>query len=98
MLIGNAIKEIRKQKKIQQQELSELCKLSQTYLSQIENNKKQPNLTTLEIIGEKLGIPIPVILFLSLTDNDVPENKRELFRFMSPIVEKFINEIFIESN
>ena len=66
MLVGNAIKTIRKQKKIQQQELSKICNISQTYLSQIENNKKQPNLNILELIGDKLGIPIPVILFLSL--------------------------------
>lgn len=98
MLVGNAIKTIRKQKKIQQQELSKICNISQTYLSQIENNKKQPNLNILELIGDKLGIPIPVILFLSLTSDDVPEHKKDLFRFMSPTVEKFINEIFIDKN
>jgi len=98
MDIGNAIKKIRKKKKIQQNELATNSHISQTYLSQIENNKKKPNLSTLEKIGISLGVPIPVILFQSLTDDDVSEKKRDLFKLMSPAIDNFINEIFIDPN
>lgn len=92
MDIGKAIKEIRKKRKIPQNELAINCKISQTYLSQIENNKIKPNLSTLEKIGQILGVPIPVILFQSLTDEDVSEKKRELFNLMSPTIDNFIND------
>ena len=95
MQIGDAIKSIRKEKKIKQNQLSDLCKISQTYLSQIENNKKTPNIELLKKIGECLDIPIPVILFLSLTEDDVSTEKKELFKIMNPTISKIINDIFI---
>ena len=42
------------------------CNISATYLSQIENNVKDPNLKTLNVIAEKLEIPIQILFFLEL--------------------------------
>ena len=97
MLVGDAIKTIRKRKNLNQKELSALCNISQTYLSQIENNRKVPNFDTIERIGNCLGIPIPVVMFLSLTENDVRDDKRPLFEMMNPTIQKFINDIFINT-
>jgi len=95
MRIGEAIRKIRKIKGIKQRDLAMMCEISQTYLSQIENNKKTPSIDILDKIGLKLGIPIPVILFLSINEQDIAHEKRDLFNMINPSIEKFISEIFL---
>ena len=48
MDIGNTIKEQRKRRKIQQQDLAERSGISQTYLSQIEGGSRVPTIDVLE--------------------------------------------------
>jgi len=98
MRIGDAIKQIRQEKGFNQKELAKLCEISAAYLSQIENNKRQPTINLIEVIGHKLGIPVPVILFLSLNELDISEEKREFFKLLNPSIMKFINEIFLLPN
>jgi transcriptional regulator with XRE-family HTH domain len=95
MDLGNVIKNIRKQKKLTQNELTSLCGITQAYLSQIEGNLKEPNLSTLKAISEKLNIPLPILFFLSLTEDDVQPNKRKAFEIVSPSVKSLINEFFV---
>ncbi len=94
MKIGEAIKHIRSEKGLSQKKFSELCDISQSYLSLIENNKKIPNMSTLEFMGKVAGVPLPVVLFLSMNEEDVSEEKRDLFNILSPSISKFIKEIF----
>lgn len=96
MNIGDAIKELRIKMKLSQKDFSKICNISQTYLSQIENNKKIPNFNIIELISEKTMIPIPVILFLSIETKDVVKNKTELFEMLKPTIDSFINNIFFE--
>ncbi|WP_373262779.1 helix-turn-helix domain-containing protein, partial [Bacteroides thetaiotaomicron] len=42
MNIGKIIKETRKSKGLKQQSFAKMCGITQTYLSQIENNVKDP--------------------------------------------------------
>ena len=62
MKIGSVIKDIRKRKKITQTQLAELSNITQTYLSQIENNQKEPTIQTIKSIAENLAIPLPVFI------------------------------------
>ena len=94
MDLGITIKKIRKQKGQTQCEFASLCGISQTYLSQVESNQKQPNLATLKIISEKLNVPLPILFFLSMTEEDVQPNKREAFVIVSPSVKSLVNEFF----
>ncbi|MBU2493180.1 MAG: helix-turn-helix transcriptional regulator [Bacteroidetes bacterium] len=94
MNIGKVIKAIRSDKNIKQKELSESCNISVTYLSQIENNKKEPALSTLEGISKYLGIPLPIIFFMSLEDNDIPPHKKEFFKHLHPSLNGLIKEFF----
>jgi transcriptional regulator with XRE-family HTH domain len=94
MDLGNVIKNIRKNKKQTQEEFALLCGISQTYLSQIENNSKEPNLSTLKSISEKLNIPLPILFFLSMTEEDVQPNKRKAFKIISPSLHSVIHEFF----
>ena len=94
MDLGNIIKNIRKQKGLTQNELASLCGITQTYLSQIEGNLKEPNLSTLREISEKLKIPLPILFFLSMTEDDVQPSKRKAFEIVSPSVKSLVNEFF----
>jgi transcriptional regulator with XRE-family HTH domain len=94
MDLGNVIKNIRKQKALTQNEFASLCGITQTYLSQIEGNLKEPNLSTLKVISENLNIPLPILFFLSMTKEDVQPNKRKAFEIVSPSVKSLVNEFF----
>jgi transcriptional regulator with XRE-family HTH domain len=94
MNLGNSIKNIRKQKGLTQNEFATLCGITQTYLSQIEGNLKEPNLSTLKAISEKLDMPLPILFFLSMTEDDVQLDKRKAFEIISPSVKSLVNEFF----
>ena len=92
MNLGNTIKQIRKEKGIKQNAFADLCDISQTYLSQIENNQKEPNISTLKVISSRLEIPLPFLFFLSLDENDIPASKRHAFGLIGPSVKTLISE------
>lgn len=78
MDIGSVIRDIRKKKKITQTQLAKLSQITQTYLSQIENNQKEPTIPTLKAIADSLSIPLPILLFLSVENEDIPEKNGKL--------------------
>lgn len=80
MKLGNTIKRLRKDRNINQVNLAKTCSISQTYLSQIENDERNPTIAILEKISIELNVPLAVISFLSLTIDSVPEDKKETFR------------------
>ena len=94
MDLGNIIKNIRKQKGQTQGEFALSCGITQNYLSQIESNLKEPNLSTLKSISESLNVPLPILFFLSMTEDDVQPNKRKAFQIVSPSVKSLVNEFF----
>jgi len=94
MDLGTTIKKLRKQKDMTQDDFAGMCDITQTYLSQIENNQKEPNLSILKTISEKLEIPLPIIFYLSLNEDDVPEEKRKAFEMVSPAVKSLVHEFF----
>lgn len=98
MDLGSTIKNIRKQKGIKQNSFAKQCDISQTYLSQIENNAKEPNISTLRIISGNLGIPLPALFFLSLDTKDIKPEKRKAYKHLAPSLQSMIAEFFISSS
>lgn len=90
MNLGSAITEIRKIKKLSQGELAELCKISQTSLSQIEKNVKRPHQNNLNKICKALGIPEALLYMYSLEISDVPKRKKEIYIFLFPVVKELL--------
>lgn len=95
MDLGQTIVNLRKRRCLKQKVLARKCSISQTYLSQIENNRKDPNLSTLKEISRVLEIPLPVMFFLAINDEDIPERKREAFKHLSPPVKALMQEMFM---
>lgn len=94
MDLGLAIKSIRKQKGLKQNQFAELCDITPSYLSQIENNNKEPNLSILKIISDKLGTPLPILFFLSLDNDDIKPEKKEAFQMIAPSIKSLVNQFF----
>jgi len=94
MDLGNNIKRIRKQKGLTQTEFASLCNITQTYLSQIESNLKEPNLSILQNISNNLNVPLPILFYLSMTEDDIEPNKREAFQIVEPSVKSLVYEFF----
>jgi len=98
MDLGETIKSIRKRKGIRQNTFAEHCEITQAYLSQIENNLKEPNLSTLKKIADKLSVPLPILFFLSMNEDDVASDKKEVYTMIAPSVQSLINQFFSSAN
>lgn len=92
MNLGNAIMTLRKEKKISRVKLAERSNLSITALYNIENNLSFPTKETIERICMSLEVPVSFLMFYTITEDDVPEEKRELFRFLQEPMKKFLIE------
>jgi DNA-binding XRE family transcriptional regulator len=94
MNIGKAIKEIRiEHTDLNQGDFALKIGISQTYMSQIENNKKTPSTELLQKIGEMLNIPMQFLLWFSLTEEDVPKRKRDIYNHLKPTIDAMIKEV-----
>lgn len=62
MSLGQAIKSIRKDSRLTQEELAELANLSRSYVADIERGRYSPSMSTLEKIADALSITVADIL------------------------------------
>lgn len=93
MDLGNAIKTLRKQKKITQKQLAELSEISTNALCSIEKGQSFPSKATISKICSSLKIPESYLLLFSITEDDIPEDKRVLYRaLVEPLKEGLIRE------
>ena len=76
MDLGNAIKTLRKQKKITQKQLAELCEISTNALCSIETGQSFPSMSTIAKICGSLNVPESYLLLFSITEDDIPEGKK----------------------
>ena len=68
---GARLKEIRGQKKITQEQLSDLSGLDLSHIARMETAKRNPRLTTLIVLARALQMPLA-----ELMDFEVPDTKR----------------------
>ena len=95
MNLGRTIQDIRKARGIRQEDLAKECQITASYLSQIENNRKEPLLSTIRLIADKLGVPVPVLFFLAIDQEDIPEAKRSSFEILGPSMRAVIQQVFL---
>lgn len=90
MNLGSAIKSLRKQKGYSQKAFAEKCELSVNALCAIETNASFPQKATIKRVCEELDIPTSYLLLFSIDDEDVPEEKKQLFRTLGEPLKKFL--------
>lgn len=94
MEIGTAIKTIRKKKGLTQKQMGDKCNLSLNAVSNIEKNASFPPKATIERICKVLEIPVSYLLFLSISDEDIPEETKVLFHTLGePLKEALLKDV-----
>lgn len=60
---GRAIKKYREKLNIKQKDLAEKCNITSTYLSAVENNRKEPSLSLLAKVSAALKLPKEILFW-----------------------------------
>jgi transcriptional regulator with XRE-family HTH domain len=94
MEIGKVIKLLIKKRNMKQVEVAKLIGKSPTALSQIISGTFKPQSETLEKLSEVLNVPVAVIHFLSISENDIPKEKLPLYKILAPSIENYLMDIF----
>lgn len=92
MDLGKAIKFCRTQRKITQARLAEQTGLSVSYISLLEQNKRDPSFSTVERIADKLRIPPNILMFLAADKSELSPLDQELAEKLSFAALNFIRE------
>ena len=94
MDIGKAIKLVRKQKGLSQEQLGNKIGLSGNAISQIEIGATFPQKDNIKNICNALDIPVAYLLFFCISDEDLPEKSRAIFNALQqPIKDILIEDI-----
>lgn len=78
MKLGRAIKLCRVQRQLSQAELAERAGISVSYLSLLEHDKRDPNISTIEQIAQALNVPMNILFFLAMDADELKEISSEL--------------------
>lgn len=78
MNIGRAIRFCRQQKGLTQPQLAARAQLSPSYVSVLEQGKRDPSLSSVDQIARGLGIPVSVLLFVAAEPGEVERLSAEL--------------------
>jgi transcriptional regulator with XRE-family HTH domain len=94
MDLGNAIKQLRKQKNYNQKQFCKIVGITHNYLSLIESSKREPSIKVLKKIADELETPFAVLFWFTLDSTDVEPRKLEMFELLKPSIDKLITELF----
>lgn len=97
MKIGNVIKDVRTEKKISQGTLAKDCNITQSYLSQIENDTKMASNSLLTLICEKLDVPLPVLYYLAIEEKDVSTSKLPAYQQLSSTIKSLVKSVYLDN-
>lgn len=92
MNIGKALSLCRTQRGMSKSALANKAGLSVSYLSLLENSKRDPNLSTLEKICHALNVPSSVLLFLASDPEELKMLSTELVEKLSYTALKLIQD------
>lgn len=86
MNLGRAIKTVRVQRGISQEELASLTGLSNGYISLLERDKRDPTMDTLAIMAKALDIPLVLLIFIASDESERAELGNEVCEKMALLV------------
>lgn len=89
MTVGENIKQLRISRKWSQQKLADEIGLSRNYISELENNKRNLSITTLNNLADKLGVPIGLLI----DDNNFIKQKEKDIEMWKRILENHTNNL-----
>lgn len=90
MDVGKNIRQLRKDRELDQETFADQIRVTQPYLSQLENGRRDPSMSLLRRISEELEVSVPGLILLSMEEEDVQQDRREAFEDLRPEIEKLI--------
>lgn len=78
MNLGKAIQTCRIKRGLSQEALAKRAKISVSYLSMLENSKRDPTLSTVEQITSALNVPVEILFFLGAEKGELAGINKEL--------------------
>ena len=93
MNVGKSIHEIRKQKGLSQGDLCAAIGMSQTNLSQVENNKRRLSEKNLANLCKALDTPIAILYIHSIELRDFPINRRKQYQLLLPAIKSLLEQL-----
>lgn len=90
MDLGQAIKILRTKQGMTQAQLAEKCGMSTNAICSLETGKAYPPKATVDRLCQAFGIPESFLLMASIEEEDIPEEKRVLYR---ALLEPLRNEL-----
>ncbi|MBW0169645.1 MAG: helix-turn-helix domain-containing protein [Hydrogenophaga sp.] len=71
MKIGKALKLCRTAKALSLETVAERAGISVSYLSRLENDKREPTLALIGKVAEALDVPVPIVIFLASDSSEL---------------------------
>lgn len=78
MNIGQAIKMCRTRRGLSQATLAKRAGCSVSYMSMLENNQRDPTLSSLTHIAQALSVPVGILFFLATEQGELEGMNKEL--------------------
>lgn len=92
MNLGRAIRVCRLQKQMKQADLAQRANISVSFLSLIEQGRRDPNFLTVKDIATALEVPMSVLVFLAGEDKEFAEFSPELADKISLLAFRLLGE------
>lgn len=83
MNIANALKKCRELKGLTQSALAKQAGITASYLSQLEQGKRDPKLTLLTKLSNALGVPVAILFFLAADEKELSGLDEQLVKDLS---------------
>jgi len=80
MNVGQAIRTLRLKQGMSQRELAAKCGMSVNGVSLLETGRRFPPKATVERVCQAFGIPQSYLMLATIEEDDIPEEKRVLYR------------------
>lgn len=89
---GKAVSVVRTAKGLSQKGLAELIGKTPSYISRIEDNKRTPSLDVVNLICERLSVPVTLFMLLGKKYEDMDEIDRSLLNELGTKLLQIITE------
>lgn len=86
MNIGLAIKKCRKLRDLTLAELAHKVHLSRSYLSLVENGKRNPSLGVLNDISTTINIPLHLLVYIGAERNEITEMDENIQKILKDLI------------
>jgi transcriptional regulator with XRE-family HTH domain len=93
--VAETLESIRMEKRLNKTNFSKLCEISNSFYSEIINNKKSVNIETLEKICTNIKVPIEIFIFKAINEDNIKdETRRKLVREIKPLMNEITDLLY----